>query len=325
MLTAEFLQKTFKHELEKIRFDARPSELYDPIAYTLDLGGKRLRPVMALVSCNMFGGDVAKAMPAAIGLEIFHNFTLIHDDIMDNAPLRRGQPTVFKKWNPNIAILSGDTMLAKAYEFLLMIDENHLKKVMEVFTQTAIAVCEGQQFDMNFESRDNISIDDYLGMIRLKTAALVAASVKIGAIIGNAPEADAMHAYNFGQNFGMAFQLMDDLLDIYGEEEKFGKKIGGDIAENKKTFLYLKAKATARGETLSALKYHFSNTSSADITAKIAAIKDIYDKLGIRKLTEIEIDRYYKLSLQNLEAISLPDENKEQLRLLAGKLRKREF
>jgi geranylgeranyl diphosphate synthase type II len=324
MLTADFLQNKFKHELELIRFDGRPSELYDPISYTLNLGGKHLRPVMALLSCNMFGGDVNKAMPAAIGLEIFHNFTLIHDDIMDNAPLRRGKPTVFKKWNSNIAILSGDTMLAKAYEFLLNVDEVHLKKVMEVFTQTAIAVCEGQQFDMNFERHEDISIDDYLEMIKLKTAALTAASLKIGAIIGNAPEADAMHAFNFGRNFGIAFQLMDDLLDTYGEEEKFGKKIGGDIAENKKTFLYLKAREIARGETLSAIKYHFTNAASVDAASKFSTIKGIYDKLGIRELTENEIEKYYHRSLEDLDAIAIPDENKEQLRIMAGKLRRRE-
>ena len=235
------LQDKFNLLIANQVFKKKPHKLYDPIAYTMSHGGKRLRPLLTLLACDLFSGDVEKALYPALAIEVFHNFTLVHDDIMDKAPLRRGKETVYKKWDSNIAILSGDTMFALAYQYALNTDSNLVPKILSVFSQAAIEVCEGQQFDMDFETSPSVSIDEYLEMIRLKTAVLIAVSLQIGAIIGDASEEEIIEMYNFGNNLGMAFQLKDDLLDVYGEQEKFGKKTGGDIVANKKTYLFLKA------------------------------------------------------------------------------------
>lgn len=315
----EKVNKALKAE----HFDMSPKELYEPISYTLDLGGKRIRPVLVLMACDLFGETPDIAINAAIGVEMFHNFTLVHDDIMDKAPIRRGKETVYKKWNTNIAILSGDTMFAKAYEYFLRLDDCHLKPVLKVFTQTGIDVCEGQQLDMNFESSEKVCIADYISMIRLKTASLTGASLKIGAIISNASEHDAKHLQDFGQNLGIAFQLKDDLLDVFGDEKKFGKKTGNDIATNKKTFLYLKAFELAKGKAHDRLLYYFVN-ATLDSEAKISAVKDIYTKLDLKAHTEKEMDGYYREALSHLDAIKVNKERKTELKALADKLMVRE-
>jgi geranylgeranyl diphosphate synthase, type II len=309
--------------LKAEHFDMEPRELYESIAYTLALGGKRIRPVMVLMACDLFKGNIAKALNAAIAIEVFHNFTLIHDDIMDKAPIRRGKESVYKKWDTNVAILAGDTMQAKAVEYLLRLDDVHLKPVLGVFTSMAIDVCEGQQFDMNYENAEKVSIDDYISMIRLKTAALIGASLRIGAIIANAEEKDALHIEEFGRNLGVAFQLKDDLLDVFGDEKKFGKKTGNDIATNKKTFLYLKAFEQAKGQMHSRLLYYFVN-ATLDPDAKIAAVKDIYIKLKIKESAEKAMDKYYKEALKHLDAVKADPERKTELRKLADKLMVRE-
>ncbi len=305
------------------RFDMAPKELYEPMSYTLSLGGKRIRPVMLLMACELFGGEISKALRPAVGIEVFHNFTLLHDDIMDKSPIRRGRETVYKKWNTNIAILSGDAMYAKAYEYFLDLDENCLREVLKVFTRAAIDVCEGQQYDMNFESTEKVTIPDYLNMIGLKTAALTGASLRIGALIAGAPEKDAALLCDFGRNLGIAFQLKDDLLDAFGDEKKFGKKSGNDIATNKKTFLYLKAFEKAKGSTRDRLLYYFVN-ATLDGDTKIDAVKEIYTKLNIREATEKEMDRYYRSAMKSLDAIRVKEERKQEFRTLAGKLMVRE-
>ncbi len=323
MQTIDALLKKVNKALEAERFEQKPKELYEPISYTLSLGGKRIRPVLVLMACDLFGQKCEAAINAALGIEVFHNFTLLHDDIMDKAPLRRGHETVHQKWNTNIAILSGDTMFAKAYEYFLRLDPPYLKPVLQIFTQTAIDVCEGQQWDMNFESTDKVSIADYIAMIRLKTAALTGASLKIGAIIAGANTKDADHLQAFGQNLGVAFQLKDDLLDVFGDEKKFGKKTGNDIATNKKTFLYLKAFELAKGMTRDRLLYYFVN-ATLDGESKIAAVKEIYTRLNIKEETEKEMEFYYKEALKHLSSIKVAAENKAELKALADNLMTRE-
>lgn len=323
MQKIDVLLEKVNKALEAERFDQTPKELYEPIAYTIHLGGKRIRPVLVLMACDLFDAKCEPAMQAAMGIEMFHNFTLVHDDIMDKAPIRRGQETVYQKWNTNVAILSGDTMLAKAYQYFLKLDGPYLKTVLEIFTQTAIDVCEGQQWDMNFESSEKVSIENYISMIRLKTAALTGASLKIGAVISGADSEDADHLQAFGQNLGIAFQLKDDLLDVFGDEKKFGKKSGNDIATNKKTYLYLKAFELATGFTRDRLMYFFVN-ATLDGESKIAAVKEIYTKLNIREITENEMEKYYQEALKNLAAIKVKEENKQELKALADKLMTRE-
>ena len=280
MHTLPNLQKKIEEGISGITLDKQPTELYKPIDYILGLGGKRLRPALCLLACDMFGGDINEALYPAIGLEIFHNFTLLHDDIMDQAPIRRGKPTVHEKWNPNVAILSGDTMMAISYDFIMKAPDNIRTQVFSIFNQTAIEVCEGQQYDMNFESQKDVSIDDYINMIRLKTAVLLAGSLKIGALIANASQEDADNLYHFGENIGIAFQLKDDLLDVFSDTQKFGKQNGGDIITNKKTFLYLKAFELADGKNFETLYYFFNNDFDNE-SEKIKGVKEIYERLKI--------------------------------------------
>jgi len=307
MFSIEELQRKITQSIGQLRVYDEPAGLYEPISYTLGLGGKRLRPLLALISTQMFGGDPDKALPAAIAVEIFHNFTLLHDDIIDQAPIRRGRETVYKKWNINTAILSGDTMFAIAYGELAKSDPEKLSALMKVFTKTAIEVCEGQQYDIDFEESDDVDINSYINMIRLKTAVLLAASLKIGAIIAGVPDEDAEKIYNFGENLGIAFQLQDDLLDAFGNEALFGKKTGGDIVSNKKTFLYLKALECAGKDDVEKLKSLFSNKSK-DEDQKIKEVLDIFIRTGIEDFTGKAILEYYNKSMEFLRELKL-DEN----------------
>ena len=279
---------------------------------------------MTLMACDLFGGEIEKAINPAIGIEMFHNFTLLHDDLMDKAPIRRGQPTVYKKWNPDIAILSGDTMFAMAFELFVETDKDLLPEILQLVSKTAAQVCEGQQFDLNFERQSDVSIDDYLNMIRLKTAVLFAASLKIGAIIGRAKPEEAQNIYHFGEYLGLAFQLMDDLLDVYADEEKFGKKRGGDILDNKKTFLYLKALESADKPTRLFLLDSFSN-NTVDQEIKIKTVIEIYDQLNIREIVSDEIMQYFNKSIDFLNNIDVDAQRKSELMTLTKKLMKRDY
>ncbi|MCD4694730.1 MAG: polyprenyl synthetase family protein [Bacteroidales bacterium] len=323
MLSLSELSKRFNQRIEQLNFDKAPVELYEPINYTLKLGGKRLRPALCLLACDMFGGKIDEAIEPAIGLEIFHNFTLLHDDIMDQAPIRRGKETVYKKWDTNVAILSGDTMMALAYEHIMKAPEAVRSEVFSVFNSTAIEVCEGQQYDMNFETQKNISIEDYLAMIRLKTAVLLAASLKIGAIISGAEKSVADELYRFGENIGIAFQLKDDLLDVFSNVEKFGKTTGGDIIANKKTYPYLKAFELAKGSAHELLSDYFSRDFENPLE-KVIGVKEIYRELNIEEITESEINRYYSLAMNSLKIVNVTKERKTELIQFADKLKLRE-
>lgn len=311
-------------ELSKLTYQQKePKELYLPIKYSLDLGGKRLRPALLLLANDLFGGKQEDAINAALAIEIFHNFTLVHDDIMDNAPLRRNHPTVFKKWNINIAILSGDVMFVQSLQFLAKSKPNHLPEILNLFNKTAIEVCEGQQMDMNFESIDNVSIDQYLKMIELKTAVLLAASLKIGAVLGNSTIEDANHIYEFGKNLGIAFQLMDDILDLYGDPKKFGKQIGGDVLANKKTYLLLKAKELAKGETKKELDFCL-NSAVLDNETKVKRITKIFDSLKIKQKAEAEMNLFYNTALAHLDSINVAQDKKQVFEDFAKQLMHRE-
>jgi len=308
--------------LSKENFNKSPTNLYDPIDYTLKLGGKRLRPILALAACDLFGGSIDDALKPAIGLEIFHNFTLLHDDIMDEAPQRRGKATVYKKWNANIAILSGDTMFALAYQYIGMARKN-LDKILETFTQTAIEVCEGQQYDMDFENLDNVAIAEYIEMIRLKTAVLLGASLKIGALCANAPAEQANLIYDFGVNAGLAFQLKDDWLDSFGNETKFGKSIGGDILANKKTYLYLKCLEKASPEDKERLTGLFKHKPS-DQEEKIKQVLELYHRYKVKEASTREMEQYFHLALMALKETSAPENKKDALIDFAEWLYKRD-
>lgn len=322
MLSTTQLQEQIAQAIAALPVYGKPEGLYQPIAYTLKQGGKRLRPMLALMSAQTFGGDPAKALPAAIAIEIFHNFTLLHDDIIDEAPLRRGRETVYKKWNINTAILSGDTMFAIAYGQLCSSETAMLPALMKVFTKTAIEVCEGQQYDIDFETSGDVSIDAYLNMIRLKTAVLLAASLKIGAITANASEADADRIYSFGENLGIAFQLQDDLLDAFGNEEVFGKKTGGDILTNKKTYLYLKALECAAADDRKMLAELYSRRDMED-GEKIGKVLQIFRRANIEKQTEDLIMNYFNRAILQLTEINLSEEAKRPLLSLAETMLKR--
>ena len=312
-----------ENSIRRIDWHIDPVNLYKPIEYTLDSGGKRLRPMLVAIACEMFGKSSETVENAAVAIEIFHNFTLLHDDLMDDSPTRRNKPTVHVKWNANTAILSGDAMLIKAYEFLAKIPEKYWAKVLPVFTQTALEVCEGQQFDMDFETKDNVTIDEYFRMIRLKTAVLLACSLKTGAIIADASEQDQRLIYDLGIAIGMAFQLKDDYLDTYGTFETLGKRIGDDILCRKKTFLLLTALNNADGNQREHLRTILNSTSIAD-DRKIAEVTEIYNRLNVAKICEEEINRYYSEAGKLLAEISVADEAKTDIRNLINKLKIRE-
>ncbi|MFO7828503.1 MAG: polyprenyl synthetase family protein [Bacteroidales bacterium] len=319
MYTLKDFQQIINHLIAKEKIIKEPQALYEPINYTLESGGKRIRPALVLLACNLFSDDIQKAIKPAIGLEIFHNFTLLHDDIMDQADIRRGIPAVHKKWDENTAILSGDAMLIKAYDYFFDIESPNFRKILKVFNQTALEVCEGQQYDMEFENRDDVTENEYLRMIELKTSVLLAAGLKIGALIGNADESDADLLYHYGRNIGLAFQLQDDLLDVYGDEKVFGKQIGGDIVSNKKTFLLIKTKQLAEKDELESLQY-WLKYQSAERDEKISAVTAIYDKLKIKEITKEKILELTQKALDLLDQVSVENNNKIELKKLAGKL-----
>lgn len=319
----EHLIPYFEENLEKQKFGYRPSELYAPINYTLSLGGKRIRPILTLMACEMYCGDFKRALPQAIAIELFHNFTLIHDDIMDNAPIRRGKQTVYKKWNPNIAILSGDTLFALAYHYAQQADKEILPEILGVFNKTAIEVCEGQQYDLNFEEQSGVTVEEYIEMIRLKTAVLFAASLKIGSLIGGASSAEAQTLYDFGLNIGLGFQLQDDLLDTFGDENIFGKKTGGDILTNKKTYLFLKALERSDEKTKKKLVKLYAH-KPANEANKISEVKEIFGQFNVAEACNELIEQYYQKGMGCLDKLTISTENKELLGDVARKMIHRE-
>jgi geranylgeranyl diphosphate synthase type II len=306
-------------EIKEINYLGEPKELYEPMNYVLQLGGKRLRPVTVLLAANLFSDNISAAIPAAKAIEVFHNFTLVHDDIMDDAPLRRGKQTVHEKWNENVAILSGDGLLIKAYNHFLENKYDNLSAILSTFNTTAIEVCEGQQLDMNFETRSDVTIDEYINMIRLKTSVLVGGAMKIGALVASASNEDAEHIYNFGVNVGLAFQLQDDYLDCFGDPEKFGKQVGGDIISNKKTFMMLKALELDSSGKLAA----WVDKETFDSVEKVNAVKELYNSLKVDELAFQLMDKYYSEGLESLKAISIEDGKKSMLKAFAAQLMKR--
>lgn len=316
----QLVEKTlFTLELEK-----EPKELYGPIAYILSIGGKRIRPKMCLAAHSLFSSKVDRdVLYPAIALDVFHAFTLIHDDIMDKADMRRGQLTIHKKWNDNIAILSGDVMSIQAYEYMAYAPKEVLPEVMKVFTQTAIQVCEGQQFDMNFEDCPIITMDEYLKMIGLKTAVLIACSAKIGALIGGASEEEAQALYDFGYQLGIAFQITDDYLDVYADPNVFGKNIGGDITNNKKSWLLVKTMKEAVGEDKDELNAILA-LSEEQAEEKIARMKALYNKLDIAAAAEKEIDKYYSSALASLAKVEMDDDKRGMMEEFAHQIVKRQ-
>lgn len=316
--TREYLD-VINDALLAVSYPVEPSGLYDPVKYQLDMGGKRVRPLLALLACDMCGGNVADVLPAAVGIEIFHNFTLLHDDVMDKADLRRGRPTVHKAWNDNVAILSGDAMQIIAYQMIGKTPSDVLKPVFDLFSATALQICEGQQYDMDFEERDDVTEEEYIDMIRLKTAVLLGCALKTGACVAHASDETADALYRFGVNLGLAFQLQDDYLDVYGEPSKFGKKIGGDILNNKKTFMLISAVRMAEGERREEL-FRLLNSGSVASDEKISGVTALYSALGIDRLAMEKIDFYYRTALSEIE--DMP--GCEPLRLFASELMQRE-
>jgi len=304
MYTVAEIQNIIDIEIKKLRFDKDPKELYIPIEYTMNIGGKRIRPILTLLACNLFSDNIEKAIKPAIGIEMFHNFTLLHDDIMDNAPLRRNKPTVHTKWNNNVAILSGDAMMIKSFEYFYDCDPEILKEILYIFNKNALQVCEGQQYDMNFEKQDKVLIDDYIKMIELKTSVLIAGGLKIGALIGGADISDAELLYDFGKYLGIAFQLQDDYLDVYGDVKIFGKKIGGDIVSNKKTFLLITAVNLAKGQIYNDLIELMRNNSVTN-EIKIHEITQIYNRLNIKQLVLKKINENFDIACQCIDNVSI--------------------
>lgn len=311
----DILGKAIVKEQEHLNA-CKPKEMYEPMAYILGLGGKRVRPLLTLVGCDLFDSPPDNAVPAALTVELFHNFSLIHDDILDNAPLRRGQTTVHEKWNLNIAILSGDGMLVKAYEMLSQSKPEHINALLKLFTKTGLEVCEGQQYDMNFETLNKVSVEEYIHMITYKTAVLLGCSLQMGAICANANEESQKHIYEFGKHVGIAFQILDDVLDVYADDEKFGKQVGGDIISNKKTFLLLKALELANPEQLTKLTTLLENKSIAT-SDKVKEVTSIYDALNIKTIATKEANKHTEVALQHLAEISANGAKKELLKNFA--------
>ncbi len=319
----EKLATALKEEISKQKYGQSPAELYDPIAYIMALGGKRLRPMLTLIGTSLYSNNWQIALKPAMAVEVFHNFTLLHDDIMDKAPTRRGKPTVHEKWNKNVAILSGDVMLVRAYEFLFGVDSQFLIPILKDFSQTAAEVCEGQQLDMNFETLSDVTLAEYLNMIRLKTSVLLGFSLKLGALLGGANEIDCEKLYNIGVNTGIGFQLMDDILDVYGNPEKFGKQVGGDIISNKKTYLLILAKNQAKGEVGAKLQ-NLISADSFDKVEKVQEVTSIYNSLDIKGQVEITMNSYFQKCFDEIETLSLPTDKKEVLTNFFKELTQRE-
>ena len=319
-------QTLFQKYLGEHTFSQQPIELYEPVNYILSIGGKRLRPLLALMGCELFSDNIVKAMPIAMAVEVFHNFSLLHDDIMDAAPLRRGQPTVHTKYSVNSGILSGDVMLIWAYRFLMDTEGGVPEKqirLIHIFNKMATEVCEGQQMDMNFETREDVTIPEYIKMIEFKTSVLIAAAFQMGALIGGATERDSEHLYEFGRNIGIAFQIQDDILDSFGNPLKFGKKVGGDIIQNKKTLLVLKALELANTTQKIDLQ-NLMSTNQVHEGVKIEAVKSIFEATGSRRFAELEMDNYLKCAFEHLDETPLSIEKKNYMRHFANDLMKRE-
>jgi geranylgeranyl diphosphate synthase, type II len=300
-------------EIRKKKFGHQPESLYEPLRYIMSLGGKRLRPLLTLLAYHLYKDDVRTAVPSAVAVEVFHNFTLLHDDIMDNAPIRRGKITVHNKWNVSTAILAGDVMQIKVYDAWLGIKEGKLKAVLKAFNQCATEVCEGQQWDMEFERGSGVSEKEYLEMIRLKTGVLLGFSLELGAILGGAPKKDQLALRRFGTKIGIGFQLKDDLLDVYADSKKFGKQVGGDILANKKTFLFIKAWENAKGKVLRELN-HWTSVKTFNKKKKIKSITAIYDQLNLRDLTEKKIAGFFDKGFQDLDRLAVSESGKAALR-----------
>jgi geranylgeranyl diphosphate synthase, type II len=317
-------QLIFQKYLDKNTFTQSPVELYEPVNYILSLGGKRLRPLLVLMGCELFDSRLQKALPAAFAVEVFHNFTLLHDDIMDAAPLRRGKPTVHHKYGINTGILSGDVMLIVAYQYLTHIKpEKKVVKLLRIFNKMAQEVCDGQQLDMNFENRNDVTIPEYIRMIELKTSVLVAAAFQMGALIGGATDAEAEHLYEFGRNVGIAFQIQDDILDTFGDPEKFGKKVGGDIVQNKKTYLVLKSYEIGNAAQKADLE-KLMHTPTTNEVEKITAVKNIFQAVNIRAEAEKVMSKYLHSAFTHIDATPLSIEKKNYLKTWAEELMERQ-
>lgn len=322
MLSLEDARSRIEKKINETLFPATPAQLYDPVRYILSIGGKRIRPSLVLLGANVFDDNIEPALDAAVAIEIFHNFTLLHDDLMDNSKIRRGKETVHEKWNPNIAILSGDTMSIIANQFVSRVNPDILPDVLKVFNQTAVEVCEGQMMDMTFEKREDVSVEEYIKMIELKTSVLIAASLKIGAYIGGANHKEANEMYEYGRLLGIAFQIQDDLLDSYGDTETFGKKVGNDIVSNKKTYLMISAMEQSGKEDLDALK-SWLNNKDFDPENKIREVKKIYDRYNIKALTLDKTREYFDSARAVLEKIVVSEERKIVLEAFSNTLMKR--
>ena len=324
MKTADEILGMVNDFLARLPYNRKPLSLYEPVQYVLSMGGKRIRPTLMLLGYNLFKDDPESILMNAIGLETYHNYTLLHDDLMDHADLRRGHETVHKKWDANTAILSGDSMLVLAYERIAHCDDKHLSKVLKLFTETALEIGEGQQYDMEFENRNDVEEAEYIEMIRLKTSVLLACALKIGAILADAPDEDADNLYKFGEQIGLAFQLQDDFLDVYGDTKVFGKEIGGDITSNKKTFMLINAFNHANDAQREQLKKWVS-AKEFDRKEKVAAVTRLYDEIGIDRLAQDKIAYYFEQSKKYLDAVNVSDSRKEELAKYAQKMMKRQY
>lgn len=323
MHTADYFLKKVNRYINKISYTRKPQSLYIPIKYVLNIGGKRIRPILMLLSYNLYKDDAEKIISTACAIETYHNYTLLHDDLMDEAPIRRGKPTVHTKWNANQAILSGDSMLVLAYKFLINCSQKHLSKCLNLFTDTALEIGEGQQYDMEFENRTDVTVDEYINMIRLKTSVLLACAMKIGAILANATDEDAENLYKFGEQIGIAFQLQDDYLDVYGDPKVFGKKIGGDIISNKKTYMLITAFEKANSNQLAELN-KWINKKKFNHAEKIAVIRSIYDEIGVNEFAKYMIDYYYKEGQKYLAKVNVPINRKLPLETYIEEMMKRQ-
>ena len=323
MYTSEELLEKVNVALEGLAYDRQPTTLYDPIKYVLSLGGKRVRPVLMLLGYNLYQDDPESIMTQALAIETYHNFTLLHDDLMDNADMRRGHETVHRRWNPNQAILSGDTMLLQAFQRMGQCKADKLQDVISLFTETALEIDEGQQLDVEFETRNDVTEEEYIEMIRLKTSVLLACALKIGAILGGASDEDADNLYKFGEQIGLAFQLQDDLLDVYGDPKVFGKNIGGDITSNKKTYMLINAVNRANDTQRQELM-RWIDAKEFDRDEKVKAVTALYDEIGIRELCEQKMEACYALAQTYIDKVSVPEDRKTTLKAYAAAMMKRQ-
>lgn len=324
MKTADEILKMVNEFLDHLSYDRKPESLYEPIKYVLSMGGKRIRPTLMLLAYNLYKENPEDILMNACALETYHNYTLVHDDLMDNADMRRGHLTVHKKWNDNTAILSGDSMLVLAFQRMMQCDEKHLKDILDLFTVTALEIGEGQQYDMEFETRNDVKEEEYIEMIRLKTSVLLACALKIGAILADASAEDAENLYKFGEQIGLAFQLQDDYLDVYGDSKVFGKEIGGDITSNKKTYMLINAFNKANDAQREELT-RWVSARDFDRNEKVDAVTRLYNEIGIDQLAQDKIAYYFAQSKKYLDAVNVPEEKKEELRKYAQKMMKRQY